>query len=151
MNNLQTIRKLLLMMSIFLSLYVILALFSPIDVYSSSETVTIAPGASIPSNTKFYVPDSLSISIGTTVIWTNEDSTLHTVTSGSPTGGNSGVEFDSSYLASGKTFQHTFISPGTFDYYCMFLPFYLSIPFIVAFWIWQIYDAYKLHNKFFLH
>jgi TM2 domain-containing membrane protein YozV len=33
----------------------------------------------------------------------------------------------------------------------LFLPFYLSIPFIVAFWIWQIYDAYKLHNKFFLH
>lgn len=33
----------------------------------------------------------------------------------------------------------------------LFLPFYLSIPFIVAFWIWQLYDAYKLCNKFFLH
>jgi TM2 domain-containing membrane protein YozV len=29
----------------------------------------------------------------------------------------------------------------------LFLPFYLSLPFIVAFWIWQIVDAYKLHNK----
>jgi TM2 domain-containing membrane protein YozV len=29
----------------------------------------------------------------------------------------------------------------------LFLPFYLSIPFIVVFWIWQIYDAYKLHSK----
>jgi hypothetical protein len=29
----------------------------------------------------------------------------------------------------------------------LFLPFYLSLPFIAASRIWQIIDAYKLYNK----
>ncbi|MGB7676597.1 MAG: plastocyanin/azurin family copper-binding protein, partial [Nitrososphaeraceae archaeon] len=53
---------------------------------------------------------------------TNGDSTLHTVTSGSAESGNSGNEFDSSYLAAGKTFQHQFGTAGTFDYYCTLHP-----------------------------
>src|SRR6478672_6758950 len=84
---------------------------------SGGDSVTISPGSSSPSNGKFFVPDTLTVSKGTTVSWTNGDSTLHTVTSGSAEGGNSGTEFDSSYLAEGKTFQHQFSSSGTFDYY----------------------------------
>lgn len=29
----------------------------------------------------------------------------------------------------------------------MLLPFYLSLPIIIVFWIWQIIDAYKSYNK----
>lgn len=90
---------------------------------SGGASVSIAPGSSSPSNGKFYVPDPLNVATGTPVTWTNDDSTLHTVTSGSPEGGTSGTEFDSSYLAAGKTFQHTFSSAGTFDYYCTLHPF----------------------------
>ena len=75
---------------------------------SGGDSVTISPGSSVPSNGKFFVPDTLTVSKGTTVSWTNGDSTLHTVTSGSAESGNSGTEFDSSYLAEGKTFQHQF-------------------------------------------
>ena len=87
------------------------------------NSVTISPGSSSPSNGKFFVPDTLTVSKGTTVSWTNGDSTLHTVTSGSPEAGNSGTEFDSSYLAAGKTFQHLFSTAGTFDYYCTLHPY----------------------------
>ena len=90
---------------------------------SGGDSVTIAPGSSSPSNGKFFVPDTLTVSKGTTVSWTNGDSTLHTVTSGSPEAGNSGTEFDSSYLAAGKTFQHPFNTAGTFDYYCTLHPY----------------------------
>jgi plastocyanin len=91
---------------------------------SGGSSVSIAPGSSAPTNGKFFVPDTLNVSTGATVTWTNDDTTLHTATSGSPEGGGaSGSEFDSSYLAAGKTFQHTFASAGTFDYYCTLHPF----------------------------
>jgi plastocyanin len=86
-------------------------------------SVTISPGSSSPSNGKNFVPDTLPVKAGTTVTWTNGDTTLHTVTSGTPEGGNSGTEFDSSYIAAGKTFQHAFNTAGTFDYYCTLHPF----------------------------
>src|SRR6476469_105221 len=89
---------------------------------SAGDSRTISPGSSVPSNGKFFVPATLTVSTGTTVTWTNGDSTLHTVTSGSAESGNSGTEFDSSYLAAGKTFQHQFGAAGTFDYYCTLHP-----------------------------
>jgi len=89
---------------------------------SGGASVTISPGSSSPSNGKFFEPVTLTVSTGTTVTWTNGDSTLHTVTSGSPEAGNMGTEFDSSYLAAGKTFQHQFSTAGTFDYSCTLHP-----------------------------
>ena len=90
---------------------------------AAGNEIDIAPGSSAPSNTKFFEPATLTVSAGSTVTWKNTDSTLHTVTSGSAETGVSGTEFDSSYLAGGKTFQHTFGSAGTFDYYCTLHPF----------------------------
>jgi nitrite reductase (NO-forming) len=90
---------------------------------SGGDSVTISPGSSVPSNGKFFVPETMTVSKGTTVTWTNKDTTLHTVTSGSAESGNSGTEFDSSYLAAGKTFQHQFNTAGTFDYYCTLHPY----------------------------
>jgi nitrite reductase (NO-forming) len=90
---------------------------------ASGSQIDIAVGSSAPSNPKFYEPTTLTVPTGTTVTWKNSDSTLHTVTSGSAESGVSGTEFDSSYMAGGKTFQHTFSSAGTFDYYCTLHPF----------------------------
>ena len=90
---------------------------------ATGNEIDISPGSSAPSNAKFYEPATLTVSAGSTVTWKNTDSTLHTVTSGSAETGVSGTEFDSSYLAGGKTFQHTFSSAGTFDYYCTLHPF----------------------------
>jgi len=90
---------------------------------TSGPTVIISPGSSSPSNAKFFDPPKLTVSKGTTVTWKNGDSTMHTVTSGSAQGGESGTVFDSSYLTGGKTFQHTFSDAGTFDYYCTLHPY----------------------------
>ena len=88
----------------------------------SGNEVVIAPGSSSPTNAKFFEPPTLNVPVGTTVTWKNSDSTLHTVTSGSNESGT-GTIFDSSYVAAGKTFQHTFSGAGTFDYYCTLHPF----------------------------
>jgi plastocyanin len=54
---------------------------------------------------------------GTTVTSTNNDATLYTVVSGTADPGLSGV-FESPIMAKGATFQHTFDTAETFDYYC---------------------------------
>lgn len=90
---------------------------------TSDNEVIISPGSSSPTNAKFFDPLILNVPVGATVTWKNLDSTLHTVTSGSAESGKSGTTFDSSYLTGGKTFQHTFSSAGTFDYYCTLHPY----------------------------
>ena len=36
---------------------------------------------------------------------------------------NIGIDFDSGFLPAGKTFQHTFVSTGTLEYFCTTHPF----------------------------
>src|ERR687888_156606 len=42
---------------------------------SGGASVTISPGSSSPSNGKNFVPDTLPVKAGTTVTWTNGDTT----------------------------------------------------------------------------
>jgi len=100
----------------------------PTAIFAQTGTnISIVPGSSAANpdpNHKYYDPSPANIAVGTTVTWINNDSTLHTAVSGNPeSGGPSGGEFDSSYLAKGKTFSHTFDTAGTFDYYCTLHPF----------------------------
>ena len=64
-----------------------------------------------------FSPASITVKKGTTVTWTNKDSTTHTVTS---TSGPS--SFDSGDLATGKSFSHTFDTAGTYNYKCSIHP-----------------------------
>jgi nitrite reductase (NO-forming) len=89
----------------------------------TAASVSIVKGASSPSITKPYDPSPLRIKSGTSVTWTNKDSTLHTVTSGLPEQGAVGTLFDSSILAPAKTYTHAFNKAGTFDYSCTLHPF----------------------------
>ena len=95
---------------------------------SSSEgaRISIVEGSSLPDNSKSFVPASITVSTGTTVTWTNDDTTLHTIISGTPKGVDSGKVFDSSYLKAGRTFEHKFDTAGTFDYYCTLHPFMMG-------------------------
>ncbi len=65
-----------------------------------------------------YHPEDLTIASGTTVVWTNNDSMSHTVTSrpGAP------ASFDSGIIATGGTYSFTFTQAGTYQYYCMIHP-----------------------------
>jgi len=86
--------------------------------------VSIPAGTSVPGceeTNKCFNPSSISIMKGDTVVWSNDDSAAHTVTSGSPADGPSGM-FDSSLLIGGNSFEHTFDSSGSVDYFCMVHP-----------------------------
>jgi nitrite reductase (NO-forming) len=91
---------------------------------SAQEAVSIAAGSSNPSATEFFVPAEITVPAGSAVTWTNDDSTIHTVVQGSAQGGSGETPaFDSSIIANGATWEHTFDTAGEFDYYCSLHPF----------------------------
>ena len=93
----------------------------------TSTSISIVSGASAPNNPKFYDPTPANVAVGTTVTWTNNDATLHTVYSGTPDdSANAGKLFQSTYMAKGQTFEHKFDTAGTFDYYCTLHPFMIG-------------------------
>jgi plastocyanin len=89
----------------------------------TTASVSIVQGSSSPSISKPYDPSPLTVKAGTSVTWTNNDSTIHTVTSGLPEKGDVGTLFDSSIISPGNSFVHIFDKQGTFDYSCTLHPF----------------------------
>lgn len=78
---------------------------------SSHRTVHVAI-----QNLAFSVP-VLHLKPGTTVIWTNQDSAGHTVTSGKNADDHLWKTSDT--LNQGQSFSHTFIKAGKYPYYCI--------------------------------
>jgi plastocyanin len=72
--------------------------------------VSIVSGAmSLGSNA--FSPNPISVAAGTTVIWKNNDSITHTVTS------NTAGQFDMTISAGGSA-SHLFSAAGSFPYHC---------------------------------
>lgn len=80
-----------------------------------ADTVEIVKGSSSPDITRPFMPAAVSVREGTTITWTNEDNTIHTVT-------EADNKFDSQLIQAGAKWQHTFDEEGKFDYYCMLHP-----------------------------
>ncbi len=91
----------------------------PTTVEVSMPTGTSVPGCE--ETDTCFIPSSVSISAGSTVVWMNDDTAAHTVTSGSPATGPDGV-FDSSLVMGGASFEVTFDDAGSIDYFCMVHP-----------------------------
>ena len=90
---------------------------------SQSKQVIIPSGSAIVEEGKmYYEPETIQVNVGDTVIWTNSDITIHTVTSGSIQTGATGI-FDSQIMAADETFEHTFDESGTYEYYCTLHPY----------------------------
>ena len=87
-----------------------LALLGP-----GSSTPVAAETVSVAIRDFAFSPATISVPVGTTVTWTNEDSEQHTATS------TSGV-WDSGILDTGGTFSFTFNTPGSFPYWCALHP-----------------------------
>ena len=84
--------------------------------------IIIPDGAGIQQDGQvYYDPQVLDISSGTTVVWENVDSTIHTATSGKPGEGDTGI-FDSGLIAAGDSYKFTFAETGSIDYYCVVHP-----------------------------
>ena len=99
----------------YLSLIVLAALSL---IYScSSNKAKVNPTAPTPAATVAiqnfaFVPATVTIKVGNSVTWTNMDSAPHTAT-------DLANAFDSGSLATGKTFNFTFNTAGTYTYHCL--------------------------------
>src|SRR5215212_2398064 len=91
---------------------------------SDMNKVSIVKGATTLGD-KAYLPSLVRIEVGSTVVWTNDDNNLHTVTSGTPNTANVGEAFDSGLTAlitPAKTYSHKFTNTGEFTYFCRVHP-----------------------------
>jgi len=86
----------------------------PTPALSGSTTVDIPNGAST-QTTGAFGPNPLTISVGTTISWLNDDNTTHT----SAADGN---QWSSGNIAPGGRFNFTFASAGRFTYHCQIHP-----------------------------
>jgi plastocyanin len=97
----------------------------PQAAFAADVSVSITPGA-LNKTTNAYDPNPVEVKVGDTVTWTNNDSTLHTVTSGTasdgPTGKFGGTAESPVYLAPKQTQKYTFTEAGEFPYYCSLHP-----------------------------
>jgi plastocyanin len=66
-----------------------------------------------------YDPDSIQVTKGNAIVWTNNDSTMHTVTST-----DNGATFDSSIINAGETYRldTSSLALGKHDYLCIVHP-----------------------------
>jgi nitrite reductase (NO-forming) len=97
---------------------------SQLSTGDNATHVSIATGATTLGN-KAFSPEHVKVKVGGTIIWTNDDSNIHTVTSGIPNTPNAGQVFDSgltSLISPSKTYSHKFTNTGEFSYFCRLHP-----------------------------
>jgi plastocyanin len=84
----------------------------------SSLIVGVATAITVPvSITEFvFTPDTVTATVGDSVVWTNNGAVMHTTTSGA--GGVPDGRWNSGLMASGAAFARLFDSTGVFPYFC---------------------------------
>jgi len=110
--------------SSFFVLFAIVAGIAAAPAAFAEVTVSSPAGSSVPGceeTNECFIPADISVDVGETVIWSNDDTAAHTVTSGSAADGPDG-NFDSSLFMAGATFEVTFDEEGMFPYFCMVHP-----------------------------
>ncbi|MDB4968846.1 MAG: putative copper-binding protein plastocyanin/az urin family protein [Myxococcales bacterium] len=96
------------------------------DMATTSPDMTTAPSPVVvevrTTDGLMFVPSSVTIPVGGTVVWRNSGAVAHTVTSGasSTASDNPGMLFDHNPLIPGQTFSFTFTVAGIEPYFCRF-------------------------------
>jgi plastocyanin len=112
--------KIAVVLSVFSVLVVGLSI-GPVFVSAQGASITIQPNSATLGD-KAYVPNPVDVKVGESVTWTNDDSQIHTATSGTVGGEDSGSVFDSGILSPKATFDFTFDTAGEYDFYCTLHP-----------------------------
>ena len=60
-----------------------------------------------------YAPEVITVKVGTTISWTNDDNAPHTIT-------GDDNSWDSGRVKKNETYSHTFDKAGTFEYHCAY-------------------------------
>jgi plastocyanin len=89
---------------------------------TSGTTVSMAKGSQTADNPEFYVPAEATVKAGDTVTWKNDDTTIHTATSGryaTPDG-----RFDTSLVSPGQSSKPISVpnEPSQYPYFCTLHP-----------------------------
>lgn len=92
----------------------------PTPIYTTPPTTPVPGSAQVVMRNLAFSPSTMTIRVGQTVVWRNDDSAPHTTTSGSCSGQTCTPMpgWDSGTLNFGQSFSHTFSAAGTFTYYC---------------------------------
>ena len=96
------------------------------DIANPPETtnVIIFEGSALPTNPKFFDPKDAraTLEINNKVVWTNKDTTAHTVTTDDDYVDKLSGKFDSmdtiGLISPGSTFEFVFTEDGEFPYHC---------------------------------
>ncbi len=90
----------------------------PVQPPQSQEFFISQPlGSAFPDNDLNFDPPDVTISVGDTVTWVNDDENIHTATHRSEP-----MLFDSETVEAGEQFSFTFTEAGEFRYFCKFHP-----------------------------
>jgi plastocyanin len=83
----------------------------------SSTTATTAAGsaAQVIMTNRAYDPQEITVKVGDTVTWVNQDAPKHDVVADNG-------EFESSLFDKGQSFSYTFTKAGTYPYHCSIHP-----------------------------
>jgi plastocyanin len=87
---------------------------TPTPTPGPGTAVSIVTGAAGLTTTA-YTPNPITVAVGGTVTWMNNDSITHTSTA-------NGGAWNSGNMAPGANFSTTFPSAGTFQYHCTIHP-----------------------------
>lgn len=80
---------------------------------------------------QWYLPQQMVVDFNSTITWINNDTEMHTVTSGTGSGieslvnnkrGNPDGLFDSGFFKPGKSWSHLFNKTGSYPYFCTIHP-----------------------------
>jgi plastocyanin len=94
-----------------------MAMTAPSGGTSAGAAAPVAGNAVAIKNFAF-APAALTVKVGTTVTWTNQDTDAHTVTSQ-----NNAGPLASAALNTGQSYSYTFTQAGTYSYLCTIHPF----------------------------
>ena len=81
----------------------------------AAAAIAPAPAVQVAIKSFAFTPQVLTVTVGTTVIWTNSDEDPHTVTAVDKS-------FRSGALDTGGKFSYTFTRAGEFAYFCQLHP-----------------------------
>ncbi|WP_428325972.1 cupredoxin domain-containing protein [Nitrosopumilus sp.] len=132
---------------VIIGMFALVMFFTIEQSHAEEYTISIPFGAFNPElNTPaevWYDPPELTIQVGDTVTWTNDDREGHTVTSGDGAGrfdwmgsknlGEADGIFDSERFMPEESWSYTFEKEGPFNYFCIIHPWMEGIVFVKPF------------------